>query len=38
MNEIVEELLKCLDEDLKEDWEERAAIMEFEGGAVSGSC
>ena len=29
---ITEELLNRLDDDLKEEWEERAAIMEFDGG------
>jgi hypothetical protein len=29
---IMEELLNRLDEDLKEAWEERAAIMEYDGG------
>ena len=32
MNEIVAELVGRLPEDLKEEWEERAAIMEFDGG------
>ena len=32
MNEIVEELLKHLDEDQREDFEERAAIMQYDGG------
>ena len=32
MNEIVAELVDRLPEDLKEEWEERAAIMEFDGG------
>lgn len=31
MNAIVEELLKHLDEDLRETFEERAAIAEFDG-------
>lgn len=26
------EMLDCLDVDLREEWEERAAIMEFDGG------
>jgi hypothetical protein len=29
---IMEELLNRLDDDLKEEWEERAAIMEYDGG------
>jgi hypothetical protein len=29
---IIEELLKRLDDDLKEAWDERAAIMEYDGG------
>lgn len=32
MNEIVEELLRRLDEDQREDFEERAAIMQYDGG------
>lgn len=32
MNEIVEELLTRLDETQREIWEERAAIMEYDGG------
>jgi len=32
MNEIVEELLLRLDEDQREDFEERAAIMQYDGG------
>lgn len=30
MNEIVEDMLKHLDEDQREDFEERAAIMEYD--------
>lgn len=32
MNEIVEELIRRLDEDLREDFVERAAIMQYDGG------
>ena len=32
MNEIVEQLLTHLSADLREDFEERAAIMEYDGG------
>jgi hypothetical protein len=32
MNPIVAELLKCLEADVREEFEERAAIMEFDGG------
>jgi hypothetical protein len=32
MNEIVEELLTRLDEAQREDFEERAAIMQYDGG------
>lgn len=32
MNQIVEELLNSLDAALKEEWEERAAIIEFDVG------
>lgn len=32
MNEIVEELLTRLSEDQREDFEERAAIMQYDGG------
>lgn len=32
MNEIVEELLTHLSADQREDFEERAAIMEYDGG------
>jgi len=32
MNEIVTELLKHLDEDQREDFEERAAIIQYDGG------
>ena len=32
MNEIVQELLKHLDEDQREDFEERAGIMLYDGG------
>lgn len=31
-NEIVQSLVSVLDTDLREVWEERAAIMEFDGG------
>lgn len=31
-HEIVGELVACLDQDLREAWEERAAILEFEAG------
>ena len=32
MNSIVSEILKRLDDDFVEEFEERAAIMEFDGG------
>lgn len=32
MNDIVADLVGKLPEELKEEWEERAAIMEFDGG------
>jgi hypothetical protein len=32
MNEIVEELLKRLNEDQREEFEERAGIMQYDGG------
>lgn len=32
MNTIVEELLNRLEEDQREDFEERAAIMQYDGG------
>jgi hypothetical protein len=32
MNEIVEELLTHLDEDQREEFEERAGIMQYDGG------
>ena len=32
MNEIVEELLTHLNADQREDFEERAAIMQYDGG------
>ena len=31
-HEIVEEIVACLDQDLREAWEERAGILEFEAG------
>ena len=31
-NEIVQSFISAFDEDLREIWEERAAIMEFDGG------
>lgn len=31
-NEIVQSFISVLDTDLREAWEERAAIMEFDGG------
>jgi hypothetical protein len=29
---VVQEIVTCLDENLKEAWTERAAILEFDGG------
>jgi hypothetical protein len=29
---VVQDILACLDEDLKEAWSERAAILEFDAG------